>query len=250
MFALKDKVAIVTGSGQGIGREIALKLAAQGAHVVIADVNAECANAVANEIIGLGNKAMVALGDVTNEAQVQKMVADTIAQFGKVDILVNNAGIVLTGPLAEISPEAWDKVMAINVKGVYLTCKTVSAQMMERRYGKIINIASVAGKIGGGLMGNSCYATSKGAVIAMTKAIAKEMGPHNINVNAVCPTFTDTPMTVNFPKDKREIIIRNIPLGRAGKPEDIAAAVCFLASDEASFVTGEIMDVNGGMVLD
>ncbi|MHB8072409.1 SDR family NAD(P)-dependent oxidoreductase [Desulfosporosinus fructosivorans] len=250
MFSLKDKVAIITGAGQGIGRAIALALASQGAHIVIADVNAKSAGSVIDEIRALGNQAIVVEGNVTNEADVQKMVADTIAQFGKIDILVNNAGTVLTGPLTEIAPGDWDKVMAINVKGVFLTCKSVIPYMIERRYGKIVNIASVAGKIGGGLMGNSCYATSKGSVIALTKAIAKEMGPHNINCNAICPAFTDTPMTINFPKDKRETIIRAIPLGRAGKPDDIAAAACFLASDGAAFITGEIMDVNGGLVLD
>jgi len=250
MFSLKDKVAVITGAGQGIGRAIALALASQGAYIAIADINVKSAGMVVDEVCALGTQGMVVQGDVTNEAEVQKMIADVLARFGKIDILVNNAGIVLTGPLTEITSGDWDKVMTINVKGFFLTCKSVIPHMMERRYGKIINIASVAGKIGGGLMGNSCYATSKGAVIALTKAIAKEMGPHNINCNSICPAFTDTPMTLNFPQEKREAIIRAIPLGRAGKPEDIASAVCFLASDGAAFITGEIMDVNGGLVLD
>ncbi|MDR3590353.1 MAG: 3-oxoacyl-ACP reductase FabG [Negativicutes bacterium] len=247
---LKDKVAIVTGAGRGIGRAVALALAAHGAHVAVNDVNLQNAAAVAGEIRAGGTKALVAQADVTDEAQVRKMVADTIDHFAGIDILVNNAGIVLTGPVTEITPESWDRVMAVNLKGVFLCSKAVFPVMMARRCGKIINMASVAGKQGGGLLGNSCYAASKGGVIAFTKGIAREGGPYNINVNAITPALTDTDMTSGLSLKQRDAILRMIPLGRVGKPGDIAAAVCFLASDYAAFITGEIMDVNGGFMMD
>lgn len=247
---LKDKVAIVTGAGRGIGRAVALALAAHGAHVAVNDVNLQNAAAVAGEIRAGGTKALVAQADVTDEAQVRKMVADTIDHFAGIDILVNNAGIVLTGPVTEITPESWDRVMAVNLKGVFLCSKAVFPVMMARRSGKIINMSSVAGKQGGGLLGNSCYAASKGGVIAFTKGIAREGGPYNINVNAITPALTDTDMTSGLSLKQRDAILRMIPLGRVGKPGDIAAAVCFLASDYAAFITGEIMDVNGGFMMD
>jgi len=247
---LKDKVAIVTGAGRGIGRGIALALAAHGAHIVVNDVNLQNAGAVADEIRAAGTKALVVQADVTDEDQVQKMVYDAIDHFARIDILVNNAGIVQTGPVTEITPESWDKVMAVNLKGVFLCCKAVFPVMMARRSGKIINMASVAGKRGGGLLGNSCYAASKGGVIAFTKGIAREGGPYNINVNAITPALTDTDMTSSLNLKQRDTIIQMIPLGRAGKPEDIAAAVCFLASDYAAFITGEIMNVDGGFMMD
>jgi len=247
---LKDNVAIVTGAGRGIGRAIALSLAAHGAHVIVNDINVQNARGVAEEIQQRGTKALVAQADVTDEKQVQKMVADGFDQFSRIDILVNNAGIIQTGPVTSISPEAWDKVMAVNLKGVFLCCKAVFPAMIAQRRGRIINIASVAGKRGGGLLGNSCYGASKGGVIAFTKGIAREGAPHNINVNAITPALTDTDMTGGLTPQERDTIIQMVPLRRAGKPEDIAAAVCFLASDNAAFITGEIMDVDGGFMMD
>jgi len=247
---LKDKIAIVTGAGQGIGRAIALSLAEHGAHVAVIDINSEAAQRVAAEIQGLGQRAAALTADVADEQQVRAMVDAAVSFFGRIDILVNNAGIVQTGPLTEISAAAWDKVMAVNLKGVFLCCKAVFPIMMAQRSGKIINIASVAGKRGGGLLGNSCYAASKGGVIAFTKALAREGGPYNINVNAVTPALTDTEMTSGLTMEQREAIIKMMPLGRAGRPQDIANAVCFLASDYAAFITGEIMDVDGGLMLD
>ena len=247
---MKDKIAIVTGAGQGIGRAIALSLAEHGAHVAVIDINSEAAQRVAAEIQGLGQRAAALTADVADEQQVRAMVDAAASFFGRIDILVNNAGIVQTGPLTEISAAAWDKVMAVNLKGVFLCCKAVFPIMMAQRSGKIINIASVAGKRGGGLLGNSCYAASKGGVIAFTKALAREGGPYNINVNAVTPALTDTEMTSGLTMEQREAIIKMMPLGRAGRPQDIANAVCFLASDYAAFITGEIMDVDGGLMLD
>ncbi len=247
---VENKIAIVTGAGRGIGRAIALQLAKQGAHVLVSDIDPESACSVAREIQALGRRSMAVRTDVSDEPQVQMMVRQCVEGFGKIDILVNNAGIVSTGSLTEISAEAWDRTMQVNLKSVFLCCKAVFPLMMAQRSGKIVNIASVAGKRGGGLLGNSCYAASKGGVIAFTKGIAREGGPYNINVNAITPGLTETVMTSVLSDQQRESIVRAIPLGRAGKPEDIAAAVCFLASDSAAFITGEIMDVDGGLMMD
>jgi len=247
---MQGKIAIVTGAGRGIGRAIALALANSGADVVVNDINRISAQAVAAEIDALGRRSLVSVADVTDENQVEAAVTETLRSFGRIDILVNNAGIVQTGPLTGISTEAWDRTMAVNLKGVFLYCKTVFPIMMAQRTGKIVNIASVAGKRGGGLLGNACYAASKGGVIAFTKGIAREGGPYGINVNAITPALTDTDMTGELTGEQRESILQAMPLGRAGRPEDIAAAVCFLASDNAAFITGEIMDVDGGLMMD
>ncbi|HWQ60960.1 MAG TPA: 3-oxoacyl-ACP reductase family protein [Negativicutes bacterium] len=247
---LKDKVAIVTGAGRGIGKAIAVALAEHGADIVVNDVNPDNARLVAEEIVAKGRRAIAVTADVTDEARVQAMVADGISRLGAIDILVNNAGIVLAGPLTGIAVADWDKVMAVNLKGVFICCKAVFPHMMARRVGRIINIASVAGKRGGGLLGNSCYAASKGGVIAFTKGIAREGGPYNITANAITPALTDTDMTGGLTAEQRESIIKMMPLGRAGRPEDIAAAVCFLASDCAAFVTGVALNVDGGLVMD
>ena len=249
-MALQDKVAIITGAGQGIGRAIARALADHGVHLVVSDVDVQRAEVVAKEIREIGVKALVVQANVVDEKMVKKMIADCIDYFTRIDILVNNAGIVHTGPLTEIAVEDWDKVMAVNLKGVFLCCRAVFPVMMSQRCGRIINIASVAGKRGGGLLGNSCYAASKGGVIAFTKSIAREGGPYNINVNAITPALTDTDMTSRMSSAQRNTVIKMMPLGRAGKPEDIADAVCFLASGYAAFITGEIMDVDGGLMMD
>lgn len=247
---LTDKVAIVTGAGRGIGRTIALTLAKHGANVAVVDVNLGNANGVVREIEALGQKGLALEVDVSDEIKVKTMIDNCIEHFKRVDVLVNNAGVVQTGPLTDISVEAWDKVMSVNLKGVFLCCKAVFPFMMARKSGKIVNIASVAGKRGGGLLGNSCYAASKGGVIALTKGIAREGGPYNINVNAVAPALTETDMTNSLSGQQRDAIVKMMPLGRVGKPEDIAAAVCFLASENAGFITGEIMDVDGGLTMD
>ena len=247
---LKGKTAIVTGSGRGIGKAIALAMAKQGANIVINDVNMESAQQVVGEIAALGGRAIAVKADVTVETEVEELVAGCIREFGKVDIMVNNAGIIQTVPVTEIKGDDWDRVMQVNLKGVFLCCKAVIPPMREQKSGKIINIASVAGKRGGGLLGNSCYSASKGGVIAFTKSVARECGPFGINVNAITPAFTDTDMTRSIAPDKKEFIIKMLPLGRVGQPEDIAGAVCFLASNMSDYMTGEIMDVDGGLMCD
>lgn len=193
---------------------------------------------------------MALLADVSNEEEVQEMIRKTIEKFARIDILVNNAGVVATGPLAEITPEAWDQTLAINLKGVFLCSKAVFPWMMRQRDGRIVNIASAAGKRGGGMHGNSCYAASKGGVIAFTKSIAREGGPYNIRVNAVSPALIETEMIRGLAPERLEGIVETLPLRRKGKAEEVAAAVCFLASDASSFMTGEIMDVDGGLMMD
>lgn len=247
---LTGKTALVTGAGRGIGRSIALALARQGAKVCVSDVDLTNAAKVACELEALGAQVLVCQTDISDENQVTQMVAQCVDAFGTVDILVNNAGIVYTKPIIETDEAAWDKVVSINLKGVFLCTKAAFPVMMNHQSGKIINIASVAGKRGGGLLGSSSYAASKGGVIAFTKSAAREGGPYGINVNAVAPAFTETDMTKEVAPDKKEAILRMVPLGRAGKPEDVAAAVCFLASAQADYITGEIMDVDGGLMMD
>jgi len=247
---LKGKTAIITGSGRGIGRAIALAMAEQGANIVVNDVNMESAGEVVAEIEAMGRQAIAVKADVTSEEQIKQMIETCINRFGKLDILVNNAGIIQTVPVTEIDGKDWDRVMEVNLKGVFLCCKAALAPMKAQHGGKIINIASVAGKRGGGLLGNSCYSASKGGVIAFTKSLARESGPFGINVNAITPAFTDTEMTRSIAPDKKEFIIKMLPLGRVGQPSDIAGAVCFLASSMSDYMTGEIMDVDGGLMCD
>jgi len=246
VIPLKHKVAIVTGAGRGIGRAIALALARDGASVAVSDINLSNAQAVASEL----PESFAIATDVSSESNVSQLVEQTIARFGQIDILVNNAGVISTGPLLETSVEDWERTHAVNLKGVFLCTKAVLPAMMTQRSGRIINIASVAGKRGGGFFGNTCYAASKGGVIAFTKGAAREAGSYNITVNAIAPAMIDTDMISAMPPDVRASLLRSIPLGRTGSVEDVAAAVCFLASDSASFMTGEIMDVDGGLMMD
>lgn len=240
----------MTGAGRGIGRAIALQLARTGATVVVNDVTLQTAEAVAREIGDLGRDSLAIRADVSSESEVQSMVNQSVERFSRIDILVNNAGVLAVGPVTEITTEVWDRTMAINLKGVFLCSKLVFPHMANQHDGRIVNVASVAGKRGGGIHGNACYAATKGGVIAFTKSIAREGGPHNIRVNAVAPALIDTEMLSGVPSRKLESILAELPLRRTGTADDVAAAVCFLASDASSFMTGEIMDVDGGMMMD
>jgi NAD(P)-dependent dehydrogenase (short-subunit alcohol dehydrogenase family) len=249
-ISLENKIAIVTGAGRGIGHAIALRLARFGAHVVVSDIDLERINACAHQVEELGRQSLAVFTNVADEDQVKSMISQAVQRFDRVDILVNNAGVVSTGPVTETTCEVWDRTLAINLKGVFLCSKAVFPHMMAQRDGRIINIASVAGKRGGGMHGNACYAASKGGVIAFTKSIAREGGPYNVRVNAIAPALIETDMLRDLPRSQLAAILESIPLRRMGKAEDVAAAVCFLASDAASFMTGEIMDVDGGLMMD
>lgn len=247
---VNGKVALVTGSGRGIGKAIALALAERGADIVINDLDMDNAAHTVEEIKALGRKAIAIKADVSSEIEVEEMVKECMNQFGRIDILVNNAGLISTKLLQETTVQDWDRIMSINLKGVFLCTKAVYPYMMDQKSGKIINIASVAGKRGGGLFGKSAYSASKGGVISFTKAVAREAGEFGINVNAVTPGFTNTEMVTGMSQDQKESVIRSIPMRRAGKPEDIAKAVCFLASSDSDYISGEIMDVDGGIMMD
>lgn len=249
-FSLAGRTALVTGAARGIGHAIAVALGHCGAQVALADLDPIAAERAAEALRAQGIQAIGVAVDVAQEDQVLAMVDEVERLLGPVDILVNNAGIVSTVPLLELTTAEWNRVMAIDLNSVFFCAKAVLPGMMDRRSGRIINIASVAGKRGGGLLGNSCYAAAKGAVIALTKGLAREAGPFDITVNAVSPALTDTEMTTALAPQARAQVLAQMPLGRAGTPRDIAAAVCFLASVEAGFVTGEIMDVDGGFMRD
>ncbi len=249
-FDFSDKVALITGGGRGIGRAIALSLSAKGASVIVFDLLEKEGRELIEEIERGGCRGDFFKVDVSNFDEVKEVTSEVLRKYGKVDILVNNAGIVYTKPFIECEPQEWNKVIAVNLIGVFNMCYAVFPHMIERRKGKIINIASVAGKRGGGIFGNSIYAASKGGVIAFTKALAREGGPYGVHVNAICPGPTETRMLNGFPEDKKKAFMETIPLRRFGRPEDIAYAVLFLASDYSDFITGEIMDVDGGIMMD
>lgn len=249
-FDLHGRNALVTGAARGIGYAIALGLGQRGAAIAVCDIDRMAAQEAADRLAAEGIRAVGVQADVSNEDEVAAMVNEASRTLGDLHILVNNAGICSTAPLLEVSSQEWRRVMAIDLDSVFFCSRAVLPGMMDRRSGRIINIASVAGKRGGGLLGNSCYAAAKGGVIALTKGLAREAGPFGITANAISPGLTDTDMTSILAPDARARVLAEMPLGRAGTPRDIAAAVCFLASDAGGFVTGEIMDVDGGFMRD
>jgi 2-hydroxycyclohexanecarboxyl-CoA dehydrogenase len=250
---LRGKTALVTGGGRGIGRAIALGLAQEGAQVAVLDILADNAAAVAGEIEATGVKALALPADLTKRAQVERAIADTLAQFGQIDILVNNAGWDRMELFLDSEEETWDKIIAINFKGILYVCKAALPSMVARGQGKVISIASDAGRAGS--TGEAVYAGTKGAIIAFSKTLAREMARHKITVNVVCPGLTETPLLQSIreqsPKTEKviEAVTRAIPLGRVGQPEDIAGAVVYLASPAADFVTGQTLSVSGGLTM-
>jgi len=250
MVRLKDKVAIVTGAGRGIGRGIAMELARQGADVVIADMRYELAQQVACEIGGMGRQSLPLNVDVTRKNQVEEMAARTLQAFGRIDILVNNAGWDKMEPFVNSTEETWDRVIAINFKGVLFCIRSVLDHMIEQRYGKIVSIASDAARAGSS--GEAVYSGAKGAVIAFSKTLARELARYKINVNVVSPGPSSTPLLEEIGRDNPKLVEalkRAIPWGRLGEPEDLAHAVAFLASDEAGFITGQTLSVSGGLTM-
>ena len=242
---LTGKIAIVTGAGQGIGKAISLRLANAGADVAILDLNLQSAKTVAEDIETIGKQAIPIKVDVSKSEDVDAAVRSTLAEFGRIDILVNNAGIAgRTLPLTDLDESDWDDVIAVNLSGVFLCCKAVIGTMIAQDYGRIVNIASIAGKEGNPTM--IPYSVSKAGVICLTKALAKEVTEYNIRVNAVSPAVIETPIMDGMAQSTIDYMVSKIPLGRIGKPEEVAAVVNFLASDEASFVTGQCYDVSGG----
>lgn len=240
------KVAVVTGAARGIGKEIATQFARKGAAVAVVDIDARGALATAEEI---GPNALVIACDVSRWEAVEAMVETVIAQLGRIDIVVNNAGICERVGIDDLSQEQWDRTLAVNLKGPFLVSKAAVRYMKAQDSGRIINIASIAGKIGG-LMVGLHYTASKGGILALTRGLARELAPHKITVNSVCPAMADTEMGSLFRDDEKERYIAGVPLRRLATAWDIAAAVMYLASDAASYVTGEVIDVNGGIVMD
>ncbi len=247
MFELRERRAIVTGGGQGIGRAIAGALAGQGARVAVLDRDGAMAEAAAAE---LGPDCTGFGVDVADLPATEALIGRLIASWGRVDILVNNAAVLSTALFRELDAGEWDRVMAVNLRGAYGTCRAVTAAMSGRGYGRIINIASVAGKRGGGLLGSVAYSASKAGLIGLTKALARELAPAGVTVNAICPGPVRSAMTDGMAAALKEQALGLVPLGRFAHPEEIAAAVVYLSSDEAAFVTGEILDVDGGLTMD
>jgi len=245
----EGKVALVTGAARGIGEAIALKLAREGADVVVTDVDLEEAQRVTQEIGGLGRKAKAIQADVSQREAVQRLVSEAISVFGQIDILVNNAGIIRRGTFLEHDPQDWEKVLSVNLGGTFNCAKEVVPLMIKQGGGKIINISSVVGKMGD-IASAPSYGTSKGAINTFTKSLARELAPYGINVNAVAPHAIETDMSREWSEEKRRQIVEAIPLKRLGKPEEVAEVVAFLASDGAGFITGQILDVNGGYLMD
>lgn len=246
-MSLSGHVAFITGASQGIGRACALKLAAKGASVAIAARNQEKLNELASEIGNLGGKAVAYALDVTDEEQIKSAVKAAIAQFGKIDILVNNAGITRDQLIMRMKRADWDAVLQTNLTSAYLCTQAVTSSMLKQRWGRIINISSVFGEMG--QAGQANYSASKAGLIGLTMAVARELGSRNITCNAVAPGFIETAMTEVLGEDFKQNAAKQIPLGRVGTVDDVAHAVAFLASDEASYITGHVLNVNGGMLM-
>ena len=244
-LSLEGKVALVTGGARGIGKEIALALAREGADVAICDVVLEEAQKTANEIQDLGREGAAFKADVTSSKDVQDMVDKILDKHKKLDILINNAGITKDGLLLRMSEDAWDRVIAVNLKGCFICTKIASKVMLKQRFGKIVNLASIIGIMGN--IGQSNYAASKAGIIGLTKSVAKELAPRGICVNAVAPGFIKTEMTEKLPEDIQKKMLEAIPLRRFGEPKDVADLVLFLSSESSSYITGQVVQIDGGM---
>jgi 3-oxoacyl-[acyl-carrier protein] reductase len=243
----KGKVAVVTGGARGIGKAICRRLSAAGAQIALLDVNLEGAQATAQELSAAGAQARAYACDVSDAAGVEAVVEQILKDFGRIDVLVNNAGITRDQLLIRLADDAWKKVLDVNLSGTFYMTRAVARPMLRARSGAIVNVASVVGLVGNA--GQANYSASKAGVTGLTKTAARELGGRGIRVNAVAPGFIDTEMTAALSAEQKKKLTEGLPLGRLGTPEDVAAAVCFLASDDAAYVTGQVLNVCGGMVM-
>jgi len=245
---MDGRIAVVTGAGRGIGRAIAEALARRGCQVVLADRNLEQVVTTANEVAqAFGQRTLAIQVDVADHASTKAMIELALAEFGRIDILVNNAGVTRDNLIMRMDEGDWDTVIQVNLKGAWNCCKAVIRPMMKQRYGRIVNISSVSGLAG--QVGQTNYSASKAGLIGLTKALAREVASRNITVNAVAPGFIPTALTQDLSPELKEAILKATPMGRMGKPEEIAYAVTFFTADEAAFITGQVLSVDGGMVM-
>jgi len=245
----KDKVVLVTGAAQGIGEATAIAFARERAQVALADLNLDGVLQVKEKIDKIGGEALALKVDISNPAMVNEMMEKIVDHFGRLDILVNNAGIIARGVIEDITDEMLDKVLSVNFKGVFYCCRAAVPIMKKQKYGKIVNVSSITAKRGDNTTA-PCYGASKGAILTLTRSLARQLGPFGINVNAVAPHAIDTPMMKYWDEKKRKAVIESLPVRRMGKPEDVAHAILFLSSDEAGFITGETLNLNGGYLMD
>ena len=246
---LKDRVAIVTGAARGIGRAVAWIFVREGAKVVLVDLEKAGLEALQEEVRKRGGEALAVPCDVSKSSEVKELIEKVLRTFSRIDILVNNAGIIRRGTIESVTEEDWDRVIAVNLKGPFICSKAVVDVMKRQGYGKIVNVSSIAGKMGD-ITSAPGYGPSKAGLDALTKTLARQLAPYGIHVNGVAPHAIETEMSAEWSPEKRKSIVEAIPLKRLGKPEDVAEAVLFLASDAAAFITGEILDVNGGFLMD
>lgn len=244
---LTDKVAIVTGSGRGIGRAIALRLAGAGADIVVNDINPDSLGEVIAEVKALGRKALAVPADVSSPEDVARMVDTAVENFKHIDILVNNAGVTRDQLVMRMSDEDWDTVLAIDLKSAFLCTRAVLRPMLRQRWGRIVSLASVVGIIGNA--GQANYAAAKAGIIAFTRSVAKEVASRGITVNAVAPGYIATAMTQALDEKQTAELLKLVPIGAPGTPEDVAEAVAFLASEEARYITGQVLNIDGGMAI-
>ncbi len=247
MGILTGKIALVTGGGRGIGKAIVLELASQGANVVVSDIDADIAEKTAAEAAGLGVRTAAVKADVSRAEDAEAMVKATIEAMGRIDILVNNAGVTRDNLLMRMDEKDWDLVLQVNLKGAFLCTRAASRPMMKQRGGKIVNIASVVGLMGNA--GQANYAASKAGLIGLTKSVARELASRNVQANAVAPGYIETEMTAHLPAEARNAFLSQIPMKRPGSPQDVARVVAFLASPASDYITGQVIPVDGGMVM-
>ncbi len=243
------RTALVTGASKGIGRSTALALARAGIDVAVNARDTGGIEDVAQAVHELGRQSLVVPGDVSVLEDVRSIAQRVVDAWGGVDILINNAGITHSGSLAETTDEAWERLMDVNSRSIFLTCRELVPHMIERRWGRIINVASMTARLGRGFVGSASYGASKGAVVSFTRGLAKEFGPYDITVNAVAPGVIVTDMNREYLAEHGERVLQGIPLARFGEPDDVAGVIAFLASDAASYITGAVIDINGGLVF-